>query len=397
MTNKVSSLILSLLVCLFVSSLAYLTGVWRLLESRLHPPPAPPVKGVELKPPPLAGTGRVRGNSTDGRSFESTTTLMRDRICPMLRFVPAWLVVCLVMSLGLFSAPADAMEFSPIPNHSPFHPSDQSIVEARAGYMWGTNQIQYRNGDNGLIPAGRKDISLDSPIFGLQAGTFAVSDLAVRAQAWINIPLVWRSNFLFDGQSLGWDTQSNYFEADLSAIYHFGLGHMPYTAAIVGGYRFYKVDYESHRITRWSDSFHDHFQIHVPYFGVYYSHTDLANSLVRLEILFSPILFCGMEANQSLNNQIAPPPNRTLVNIPQNTQLDGQSYIGQWADVTFEWSKRLGKNVLLGASSRFNFINPVAGARAQHINANQELQITHYTMDMRYWLLSAGLTFTYTF
>ncbi len=291
--------------------------------------------------------------------------------------------MCLVLGLGLFGAPANSMEFSPVPHSAPLFSSDKSIVEARAGYMWGTNGIKYRNGDNGLIPASRKDISLDSPIFGIQAGTFVASDLAVRAQAWINIPLVWRSNFLFDGQSLGWDTQANYFEADLSAIYHFGLGHMPYSAAIVGGYRFYKIDYESHRITRWSDSFHDHFQIHVPYFGVYYSHSDLANSLVRLEILFSPILLTGMDANQVLNNQ--------------NTQLDGQSYIGQWADVNFEWSKRLGKNVLLGASSRFNFINPVAGAKAQHVNANQELQITHYTMDMRYWLLSVGLTFTYTF
>jgi hypothetical protein len=31
------------------------------LEPRFHPPPAPPVKGGELKPSPPAGEGRVRG------------------------------------------------------------------------------------------------------------------------------------------------------------------------------------------------------------------------------------------------------------------------------------------------------------------------------------------------
>ena len=46
--------------------------------------------------------------------------------------------------------------------------------------MWGTNEIKYRNGDNGLIQAGRKTYPWTAPIFGLQAGTFALSDLAVH-------------------------------------------------------------------------------------------------------------------------------------------------------------------------------------------------------------------------
>jgi hypothetical protein len=45
----------------------------RLLESRFPPPPAPPAEGGELKPSPLAGEGRERGNSTHGKNFKSTS------------------------------------------------------------------------------------------------------------------------------------------------------------------------------------------------------------------------------------------------------------------------------------------------------------------------------------
>ena len=97
------------------------------------------------------------------------------------------------------------------------------MIEARTGYLWGFNEILFRDGDNYLIPPGKQELGLDSMIFGLQGETFASEDLAVRAQAWINIPHENRSDF-FPNRSLngpyfgwlGWDSQVRYLQADVA-------------------------------------------------------------------------------------------------------------------------------------------------------------------------------------
>jgi hypothetical protein len=77
-------------------------------------------------------------------------------------------------------------------------PQKKSLIEARTGYLWGINEIRFRDGDNDIIPPGKKELNVNGVIFGLQGETFVMRDLAVRAQAWINIPQALRSDFLLD-------------------------------------------------------------------------------------------------------------------------------------------------------------------------------------------------------
>ncbi len=71
----------------------------------------------------------------------------------------------------------------------PYSSGKKSMLEARAGYLWGLQQILFRDGDNDGILPGKQKLDLDSMIFGLQGETFATEDLAVRAQVWLNIPM----------------------------------------------------------------------------------------------------------------------------------------------------------------------------------------------------------------
>ncbi len=300
------------------------------------------------------------------------------------------IIALIVLLIPVFSL---CMEFSPLPLYKPEPKRDKYLFEASVGYLWGTNQLRYRDADKPFMPPGRRDLTMDSPIFGIQAGAFLLPDLAIRGQFRINLPQTWGNRFFFVGenestiQELPWIVKTRYIESDISAIYHFGLGDMPYTAAMVGGYRFYKTDFDSHRPQRWSDSFTDHFQIHVPYLGAYYSHSNLAGALVRFEFLVSPVILCKMKANQIIAGR--------------STQLDGVSYLGQWMDTTFELSKKIGGGAFVGGLLRYNFINPIARAKAEGFllptDGKTKLHPTDYVMDMRHHLFIGGLTFTYTF
>ncbi len=101
----------------------------------------------------------------------------------------------LILLIFTFSQQTQAGEARLYPDSIPYglpygHQSSgkKSMLEARAGYLWGFNEILFRDGDNANIVPGKKEVGLDSIIFGLQGETFATDDLAVRAQAWINIP-----------------------------------------------------------------------------------------------------------------------------------------------------------------------------------------------------------------
>jgi hypothetical protein len=256
------------------------------------------------------------------------------------------------------------------------------MIEARTGYLWGFNEILFRDGDNYLIPPGKQEISLDSMIFGLQGETFATEDLAVRAQAWINIPHENRSDFFFDRTALGWDSQVRYVQADLAAIYHIGLRGMPYAAGLVAGARYNNFDSFSKRVSSPTGTFRDHLHIYIPYTGVYYAHNDFLGTVMRLDVFFSPFTFSQLDAEETLAGTV--------------TQIDGHSLTGYWFETLFEWSAPVGDSVLLGALAKYNYL-VLSGGATLNRNVSSTPYSTRFSMDSWSHLFVVGFGLTYMF
>ena len=256
-------------------------------------------------------------------------------------------------------------------------PQKKSLIEARTGYLWGVNEIRFRDGDNAIIPPGKQELNVNGVLFGLQGETFVMKDLALRAQTWINIPQALRSDFLLDGTRRSWDTRAQFFEADLSIIYHLGLGSMPYTAGLTAGYRFDNFDYKSTLVAS-TGTFHDHMHVHIPYLGIYYAHTGFVGSVVRLDILASPFTLSRLDGAQDLAGSI--------------TQVDGQSLTGFWFESFFGWSRPVGRSAFLGAFAKYNYLGLSGGATLEVNNSS-----TRFSMDSWHHLFATGLTATYTF
>ena len=290
-------------------------------------------------------------------------------------------IVFAIMVFVALPGAISAAEFMPYPVPPPMFshvPQKKSLIEARAGYLWGINEIRFRDGDNAIIAPGKQELNVNGVIFGLQGETFVMRDLAVRAQAWINIPQALRSDFLLDRTRRSWDTQAQFFEADLSVIYHLGLGGMPYTAGLTAGYRFDNFDYKSANVAVPGGSFHDHMHVHIPYLGIYYAHSNFVGSVVRLDILASPFTISRLDGAQDLAGSI--------------TQIDGQSLTGFWFESFFGWSKPIGQSAFLGAFAKYNYLGLSGGATLERDNSS-----TRFSMDSWHHLFVSGLTATYTF
>jgi hypothetical protein len=254
----------------------------------------------------------------------------------------------------------------------------KSLIEARTGYLWGINEIRFRDGDNAIIAPGKMELNVNGVIFGLQGETFASKDLAVRAQAWINIPQALRSDFLLDRTRRSWDIRAQFFEADLSIIYHLLPGGTPYTAGLTAGYRFDNFDYKSASVAIPGGSFNNHLHVHIPYLGIYYAHGSFVGSVVRLDVLASPFTISRLDATQDLAGSI--------------TQIDGQSLTGWWFESFFGWSRPVGSSAFVGAFAKYNYLGLSGGATIERDNAS-----TRFSMDSWHNLFSAGLTATFTF
>ncbi|MDQ7783661.1 MAG: hypothetical protein RDU20_12325 [Desulfomonilaceae bacterium] len=321
-----------------------------------------------------------------------------------LRVVPA--IVIAVMTMVIVPAQSCHAEafLKGLPgmpkgtDHFAAYPKNKSMVEARTGYMWGVNTMWLRDGDNHLLPPGKKEVSLESPVFGVQGETRAVTDdLALRVQGWINLPQTTRGDFQLDreGQALisrSWETQSRYLAADVAAIYHLGpFGYhrnrfdsigMPYTAALAAGYRYVNFDYRSSRSTTPTGTFHDHFHIHIPYIGVHYAHEDFVGSLVRLDINASPFTFSRMDAERHLTGEI--------------TQFEGDSVTGFWFESFFSWSKPMSDGVYIGVFVNYNYLELSGGATVTSAESGV-LSTTRFSMDTISHLAMVGLSGVITF
>ncbi|MBM4329458.1 MAG: hypothetical protein FJ118_20125 [Deltaproteobacteria bacterium] len=254
----------------------------------------------------------------------------------------------------------------------------RSMAEGRFGYFWGWHEIRLREGDNALIPPSKKEVTLSSLIFSAQAETFPMKDLAVRVQGWLNIPQTHRNEVWFDRRWAAWDTRSRYLGADLSAVYHFGMGGMPYTAGLVAGYRFYDFDYTSQAVSAPAGDFQDHLSAHIPYVGVYYAHSQFIGSVVRLDLLAAPITLARYRSDRSVSNSMF--------------HIDGHAVTGFWFESLFEWLLPLTDNALAGVIAQYNYLELSGGATVE-----ADGRSTRFSMDSRHNVIVLGLSATYTF
>ncbi len=266
--------------------------------------------------------------------------------------------------------------------------SKQSSLQLEFGYSFGFNWILFRDGDNANFSPSKKDIPLDSLAVGLQGQTFLTDDLAVRAQGWINIPQKLRSDFVLypatptvtpglTPTTTSWDTSARCIEGDLAASYFFGLHGMPYAAALTAGYRYIDLSYDSVQVAAPSGTFQDHFQVHIPYLGVYYGHTELVGSTFRLDILASPITLARLDSNR--------------LQIPLPVQISGSSVTGFWFETLFEFSVPI-SGAFVGTFVKYNYLGLNGGA-----TMSDGVKSTRFSMDSRKHLFITGLNFTYRF
>ena len=252
--------------------------------------------------------------------------------------------------------------YNPLTRQSLFfhgHSSKNSVLELGLGYSFGFNWILFRDGDNANFPPSKKDIPLDGLAFGLQGQTFVTSDLAVRAQGWINIPQKLRSDFVLypatptvtpglTPTTTSWDSSARCIEGDLSASYFFGLCGMPYAAGLTAGYRYLDLSYDSVQVSAPSGTFQDHFQVHIPYLGVYYGHTELVGSTFRLDIIMSPFPLARLDSNR--------------LQVPLPVRISGSAVTGVWFETLFEFSVPTSSGVFFGTFAKFNYLELNGGA-----------------------------------
>lgn len=273
-----------------------------------------------------------------------------------------------------------------------------SIIEARAGYLWGVSQILLRDGDNANLPPGKREVSLESPVFGLQGETFTSNDLSIRAQGWINLPQGHRGDFYFDRTARSWDSTSRYIAADIAAVYHFGpVGSFygrfesggvykqssrdggPGTfAGIMAGYRYNNLDCWSTTLHDPQGTFHDYVHLHVPYLGVYYADGNFVGSVLRLEILASPLTLAKIDSEGQL--------------FSARTTIDGHSVTGFWFESLLGWFLPVTEKAMVGVFAKYNFLELSGGATVWRSPSS-----TRFSLDSRQHLFITGLTANYSF
>lgn len=268
------------------------------------------------------------------------------------------------------------------------------MVDARASYMWGMNEIWYYDGDNHLIGPGKQELTLNNPAFGLIGKTFATDDILIRGAAWISIPTATQNDFHipsptpFDSipvrEMRGWDTESRYISGDLATTLLFNLGGMPYHAGLTAGYRYNDFRYRSERSAPGEiGTFDNHLQVHIPYFGIYYAHAPFVGGLVRLDAHVSPVTLSLMDAERVLDGD--------------SLRIDAHSIFGVWTEAVFETALEVGESAIVGLFARYNYTELSGGATFDGINVDGVSASTGFSMTSRTHLIFTGLSFAYRF
>ena len=318
------------------------------------------------------------GISTDGREPRTPICRTRHREDAVKIVLSALLIIFSTMgSVSAFGqGPPPAY-----PQVNGMLTRKSSLVEVRPGYLWGFSELRLRDGDNDNIPPGRRNVDLHSPILELTGEHFFTRDFAVRGQAWANAPSTHRNEFLLNA-ARAWDTKGQYVGADLAAIYHFGLGRMPYTGGVMAGYRLNYLDLNGYSVTDTSDTFDEETLVHVPYVGVYYAHSELLGTVTRLDIVASPLTLAQVDVRRP--------------NSVEFTEVDGHSITGIWFESLFQMALPVTDSALVGMCARYNYLELHGGATVSN-TAVVGSPTTHFSMDYRFHLLTVGITATYTF
>jgi len=308
-------------------------------------------------------------------------------------FVAALVLVC----VGDASAQAPPLGlWAPLPGGG--HGEKKSMLEARAGYMWGWNEIRLRDGDSPNllgsphIRPSKKEVILDSLALGLHGERFFTEDLAFGVQLLGNVPTENRTDFFFD--TLGpdrdprvaraWDTRARYLSGDLSLAWYLGLGGAPYRAGLVLGYRYTNFRYDSNRNSSpEAGTFRDDMHIHVPYVGIHYSHVRFAGTVVTLNLSWSVLALSRYDATRQLPGDF---PN------PVTTYIDGHSLTGKWFDSMLGWYVPVSSTATVGIFARYNYLELSGGATAK-----SGVPSTRFSLDSRHHLIFCGAGVTYVF
>jgi len=332
----------------------------------------------------------IRLASTDigiGRGRPAKPPVSRSRIGATLRVwlrrVLAAMIALAALLYGSVHAqtpPIRGAKLSPTNEAS----SRSTSIQVRPAYMWGYNEIWFRDGDNALIRPSKKEVTLNSPALAIEVEKSLMSDLSVRLQGLVNLPTDSRTDFLFDRPdqqrqtSLAWDTRSRYIAGDLSLVYSIGPDDSPLQAGLVVGYRYNDFTYDSTRANYPPGIFEDRLQIHVPYTGVYYEDRGFVGSNLRLDLLWSPLTLATLESERSM--------------LGTWMRIKGHSITGLWLESYFAWTVPVTRRFSLGPFARYNFIELSGGATIK----NGALS-TRFSMDSRHHLIFTGLSLSYAF
>ncbi len=244
--------------------------------------------------------------------------------------------------------------------------------------MWGANEVRFRDGDNPFMKPAWKRITLNSLTFEAGGETFVMDDLAIRGGGWINLPSDTGNDFYFLDERRHWETDRLCFGADLSAVYHFNLGGMPYGAGIIAGVRYNQYRYDAIQLPNPANFMDDRLQVLVPHLGVYYANSDLIGSVFRLDILASPITLALLDSDGRLNDS--------------SYRVDGHSLTGIWFESYFQWALPINETFMVGLNARYRWLE-LSGGATMKIGARS----SRYSLDSTHHIICTGGVISVTF
>ena len=332
------------------------------------------------------------------KAAQARTWLVVPQLNTILKFA---ILVLLALAVALPNRIVEAQSFP-----DPFAPvfcygltGKHSAIDAYGGYLWGYSDIRFYDGDNYLTAPGRKEILWNNPVFGAQFETFPMRDLAIRGQAWINWPREeYRSDFLFSRNftagaagpriARSWDSKALVGGIGASLVYHLGMGGTPYTSGVVLGYRYNRFNFGSQAFSPPGGDFQDKLRIHIPHLGVYYAHGNLLSSVMRFDLLASPVTLALYNSERRVEPN-GPTPGSVMT-------IDGHSFLGAWYEALFQWSWKATNDLLLGFRVKYNYLE-LSGAAKIDTDYGTRFTSTAFSMDSRHHFCTLSLSASYTF
>jgi hypothetical protein len=296
----------------------------------------------------------------------------------------------LTLAIVMCAATCPAFEMGPYmgPRHVGMSPITKSaFLEARVGGLLGQGELRLREGDNDRVKPGRRNIDFSSWLFSAHGEKFVTDNLAVRVQGWANIPPSHKTDFFLDG-GVQWETNTRYLAGDLAAVLHFGRGMTPYSAGLIGGYRHNFFQMYSERPIDPVDEYRERSQVHIPYIGVYYAHSNFLGLVARFDVHASPIALSTVRGSSRTSYRP----------YDEERNLDGHSLTGIFFESFLQMNVPLSESFLAGAYARYDFLELHGGATVDSNRTDRTARTeTRFSMDSRFHKLILGVSCAFTF